>query len=1594
MLSIAFAVCLLASPNQWITKAEAALATAEKTRFSQAEQFTPHVRETPGGAVVTFTRTWQNLPVWESRLRRVNFDQSQKVTAQFPAAPLKPDGAFRLQPEQARKLAQAWLADQDERVIEAKQGPIVRGIFHKEQLTRQVYSVRVWVEKDDMMEPFDIFVDAANGKVLAKKQLYLHLQDEVPPQTGEGWIYRASPASASLHHDGDSQASRDAAIKQVTLKGLDGSGYLRGEFVNTVPSDEPTGLVLSPFAGYIPGAAFSESGQYFYEPDNAAFGEVTVYYWIDTAQRYLQSMNIQAFDRPIDVYVHSMDQHNAFYSPFDEEIHFGNGIVAMSHDVEVILHEYGHALLDDVVGDILLFDIEGRSLHEGFADYMSSIFQRAQQQDQVNDLHPEYLGQYFGLLFEDDPSFLRTLIEPPFTYADGLTNSPHRNGELWSSAFYHLDHEIGLDAFVTLLYEAMTRLPKFEHPSDLVAAFHEADQALNQGANEDLLNHVFDKRAFRGSEQNSQATVVQIGEEITLEEGLHIVQVHTNDAPQPFTIQIGEGSKELLLSRLQDNEYGQIDLYSYDSDIYSIPVAAKDTVIPLEANQIYELEIYIYENEPVSLSVADTVELFEATRIEQGLAYTPGDTIQGPLLFESEQAFDHILLWLESDRRGSIFVSQSAYGPPSGEEWSRVVEDLFLTVGDSDFYILPVHLNQPTTRLYFHPNFAEITSLRWQGVNLSTAEVLEAGISKTITAGANGLAVAQAHLPDDSGHGIITSNAETSFYVRDRDFRAVSTANVAGSQALYLSGNSVEFAPEGIPVMTAVPFQEPILVVATAQPLTQMPLLFEPSKSLPLTPIETAVPLQKTLQPGELSILYIDPPSITKGFAFSLASDVDNSEIFFQPFVLVDRKLFRNQRAYSLAEGASQVGLSGMEIPTTETDLINGGLYFWIINRGDQAETLDALIQLTEAVPTVETITADQVLQPQWVRNGASEFWWSIDIPVDPDTKRLALEVALPADADADAFGVWIRDQYNWVQAYSDGIITLGLAVLSNFRDPDTGKIRLWFTSDNPAQLPQTIELKMRQHTSPINYPVSESGSFIQTLAPSVRSIVQIDTHEPSRGILVGWDNESLRDDVEFRALLTRDSLLFDIPMARADIYGFQPDWLTHISQNPLLPLPQTNWHVRHSSFVRSIPGVVGIDIDSEPTYLRTEVALLPLATDTVLPPTVSAAIDNVATREVLAINPNDNAVTLNWNDQVISLAPGGFVQQAVSPTEALGLEADSPLAIFERMAGEAWETMTAPSPYRSHDMLLPHLPPSESGWNVFASLAHDGANNATLTTGSTFEQSTITPGHNTHLIEKATAGSWAMLQTARGNDSLLPEVSVSGTQYWTQDGHFAAEPAGVSASRTLYVPHFPKVSDWWVGMTLANPSNGTIRVTISPYGDDGLLFDQVRHVTLPGRESVTGLLESFIDADAVADVNWMRIHSEEGDFAGLAFIGTWRNGDDVAAFSLPTQTATGLLFPGPNSANWYGIAVTNTVAKSGDVLVEAVAPDGVVLDSFTHTLAANHKLLFTGSERFPNLGHGDYYLRVTSQDIRISGLVISGSGGLELSAQTPVLLP
>ena len=319
------------------------------------------------------------------------------------------------------------------------------------------------------------------------------------------------------------QALLAGQYRTRTLQGIDaGQGKLKGEFVDlTAP-----GIT----GAYMPaGQADEASHHYVYGCNDARFEEVMTYYHLDMTQRKIQSLGFAGptgiIDRPIPAHAHYMTGCNAFYSPADRGVHFGDfdnpsdcGGTPSSdsgEDADVIVHEYGHAIQDDQVPgwgqSMPPFVEQPGAIGEGFGDFLAGV---------ING--DPCIGEYvnFGLTECGGAPGLR-YMQNNMTYPAGYESCPdvdmdgdtvpdseevHCGGQLWGGALWDLVEQLsggagavtqaGRDLALRLVLESQFFLDQEATFNEAAAAICYADSLLYGGSHQSAIGTVFAGRGI------------------------------------------------------------------------------------------------------------------------------------------------------------------------------------------------------------------------------------------------------------------------------------------------------------------------------------------------------------------------------------------------------------------------------------------------------------------------------------------------------------------------------------------------------------------------------------------------------------------------------------------------------------------------------------------------------------------------------------------------------------------------------------------------------------------------------------------------------------------------------------------------------------------------------------------------------------------------------------------------------------------------------------------------------------------------------------------------------------------------------------------
>jgi Zn-dependent metalloprotease len=315
-----------------------------------------------------------------------------------------------------------------------------------------------------------MFIDAFSGKVLWKRNV-------LKKAPARALVFDPNPVVAlNTVKLSDRAAMPAGAYREVELRGLNGSGYLDGEFVSTRLTKK---------------RVRRRNGDFRFRRKQRGFTETMVYFHIDRLQRHIQSLGFtNILNSSIPVNVAGQREDNSFYSPTEKMISFGTGGVDDAEDAETIVHEYGHAMQDSQVpgfGE----SAECGAMGEGFGDFMAASY--------FADWKPAWLrlsiSSWDCIAFPGNPPALRRL-DSNKKYPKDITGEVHDDGEIWSACLWQLRNQLGRMVAETLIISHHVLLNRWAGFEDAANALLTADKRLFGGRNQAAVREVFVARGI------------------------------------------------------------------------------------------------------------------------------------------------------------------------------------------------------------------------------------------------------------------------------------------------------------------------------------------------------------------------------------------------------------------------------------------------------------------------------------------------------------------------------------------------------------------------------------------------------------------------------------------------------------------------------------------------------------------------------------------------------------------------------------------------------------------------------------------------------------------------------------------------------------------------------------------------------------------------------------------------------------------------------------------------------------------------------------------------------------------------------------------
>ena len=336
-------------------------------------------------------------------------------------------------------------------------------------------AIRVRVQRNVPREEWIIHVDGRTGKTLSK-------YDNLALATGRARVFDPNPVVAlgdwkPLLRNGRPIRPPAETYREARLGSLKGTGYLEGRRVSTRPTRK---RVRRP------------DHRFLFESTESGFDEAMVYFHVDRAIRYLESLGYRGrraiFRGPLGVDAHGTRDDNSWYSPGLRRLTFGTGGVDDAEDAEIILHEFGHALQDAICPDFGQSD-EAAAMGEGFGDYLAASFFADRKPPRFRPT----VGSWDAIADGGDPPCMRR-VDENLTF-EGFDHSPnadeHENGKIWSAALWEIRRAMGRDMADAVIIESHFQLDGFTRFARGARAILDADRNLYGGRHLARLRRIF-----------------------------------------------------------------------------------------------------------------------------------------------------------------------------------------------------------------------------------------------------------------------------------------------------------------------------------------------------------------------------------------------------------------------------------------------------------------------------------------------------------------------------------------------------------------------------------------------------------------------------------------------------------------------------------------------------------------------------------------------------------------------------------------------------------------------------------------------------------------------------------------------------------------------------------------------------------------------------------------------------------------------------------------------------------------------------------------------------------------------------------------------
>jgi Zn-dependent metalloprotease len=153
-----------------------------------------------------------------------------------------------------------------------------------------------------------------------------------------------------------------------------------------------------------------------------------------------------------DVRINQWGQDNSYSWDKHDVLRFGKGGVDDAEDAEVILHEYGHAMLDSQSTPFGAFGAspEAGAIHEAFGDYWAVTVSAVV----APTPDPACVADWDSVSYTSGIPHCLRRVDTNLHYPEDLNGRVHHDGQIWSRALWDIRNALGHVVADTIILEA------------------------------------------------------------------------------------------------------------------------------------------------------------------------------------------------------------------------------------------------------------------------------------------------------------------------------------------------------------------------------------------------------------------------------------------------------------------------------------------------------------------------------------------------------------------------------------------------------------------------------------------------------------------------------------------------------------------------------------------------------------------------------------------------------------------------------------------------------------------------------------------------------------------------------------------------------------------------------------------------------------------------------------------------------------------------------------------------------------------------------------------------------------------------------------